>query len=166
MANLGRSYVLTRDELRQRFREAAYTLRRLPMPRHGLPASFKVSWPDIAYEWMAYGWTPARAPRIPPSPVEIDRLDEVLGWVTQWLDRQQRVIIWARATGWTWRQVEAMDEMERDGHGRNEQRLRCILGDAEARILAELNGTPRRMVVKFSDTRVGDRSNRSNMVTV
>ena len=143
---------MNRAELRQRFREAAYTLRRLPMPRHGLPASFKVSWPDIAYEWLAYGWTPARAPRIPPSPGEIDRLDEVLGWM-HLLDRQQRVILWARSTGWTWKQVCAMDEYERDGHGRNEQRLRCILGDAEARILAELNGTPRRMVVKLSELR-------------
>ena len=135
---------MDRDELRQRCREAAYTLRRLPMPRNGLPACFKTSWPDVAYEWLAYGWTPARAPRIPPSPHEISRLDEVLGWL-HWLTRQQRVILWARARGWTWRQVEAIDEMERDGRGRNEYRLRCILGDAEARILAELNGTPRRM---------------------
>jgi uncharacterized protein DUF6362 len=136
---------LDRDELRQRFREAAYTLRRLPMPRHGLPANFRTHWPDIAYEWLAYGWTPARAPRIPPSPQEISRLDEVLGWCLRWLSREQRVICWARATGWTWRQCEAMDELERDGHGRQAHRLRVILGDGEARILAELNGTPRRM---------------------
>lgn len=118
------------------------------MPKHGLPPNFKAAWPDIAYEWLAYGWTPARAPRIPPSPGEIDRLDEVLGWCLS-LTREQRVIAWARANAWTWRQVEQMDEYERDGHGRNEQRLRCILGDAEARILAMLNGTPRRMVVRL-----------------
>jgi hypothetical protein len=163
MANLGRSQVLNRDELRQRCREAAYTLRRLPMPRHGLPADFRAHWPDVAYEWLAYGWTPARAPRIPPSPQEISRLDEVLGWCLRWLSREQRVILWARATGWTWRQVSAMDEYERDGHGRQEQRLRRILDDAEARILAELNGTPRRLVVKLGDTRVGDTS---QLVTV
>lgn len=146
------------DELRQRCREAAYTLRRLPMPKNGLPADFKVSWPDIAYEWLAYGWNPMRAPRIPPSPREISRLDEVLGWL-HWLTREQRVILWARARGWTWRQIEALDEMEQDGHGRRERCLRAILGDAEARILAELNGTPRRLVVtKFSDTRGGDTS--------
>jgi hypothetical protein len=132
-----------RDELRQRFQEAAYTLRRLPMPRHGLPAAFQANWPDIAYTWLSYP-APTRAPRIPPNPREISRLDEALGWL-HWLSREQQLILWARARGWTWRQVEAIDEMERDGHGRQEPRLRCILGDAEARILAELNGTPHRM---------------------
>jgi hypothetical protein len=139
----GRSLV-NRDELRQRFQEAAYTLRRLPMPRHGLPAGFRVTWPDIAFEWLSYS-SPSRAPRIPPTPHEITRLDEVLGWISAWLTREQRQIIWARGRGWTWRQIEALDEMERDGRGRQGPRLRCILGDAEARILAELNGTPHRM---------------------
>jgi hypothetical protein len=121
------------------------------LPKYGLPAGFRVAWPDIAYEWLAYGWTPARAPRIPPTPAQIDRLDEVLGWLHA-LTREQRVILWARANRWTWRQVEAIDELERNGHGRTERHLRNILGDAEARILAMLNGTPRRMVVvKFSD---------------
>jgi hypothetical protein len=121
---------VNRDELRQRFREAAATLRRLPMPKNGLPAGFRTTWPDIAYEWLAYA-TPTKAPRIPPSPAEITRLDQALGWLH--LPRGQRVILWARARGWTWRQVEAIDEMERDGHGRQEQWLRTILGDAEAR---------------------------------
>jgi hypothetical protein len=139
------------DELRERMREAAYTLRRLPMPRHGQPADFRVHWPDVAYDWLAYGWVPARAPRIPPSPIEISRLDEVLGWM-HWLTRDQRLVVWARATGWTWRRIEALDELERNGRGRTERRLRSVLGDGEARILAQLNGTPRRMVVKFGDT--------------
>ena len=144
---------MTRDELRQRMREAAWTLRRLPMPRNGLPADFKVGWPDVAYDWLAYGWLPTRSPRIPPTPDAIDRLDECLNWM-HWLTRDQRVIIWARANAWTWRQLEALDELERDGHGRREGRLRIILGDAEARILAELNGTPRRMVVTLPEPRV------------
>jgi hypothetical protein len=134
---------MTIDELRDRMREAAYTLRRLPLPKHGLPASFKVTWPDVAYEWLAYGWNPARAPRIPPTPLEIDRLDEALNWMHA-LTREQRMIVFARAMGWTWRKLEALDELERNGRGRTERHLRNILGDAEARILAELNGTPRR----------------------
>jgi hypothetical protein len=43
--------------------------------------------------------------------------------------------------------------MERDGHGRQGPRLKCILDDAEARILAELNGTPRRMRIDASGRR-------------
>jgi hypothetical protein len=137
-------------EIRQRLREAAHTLRRMPLPKHGLPADFRTSWPDVAHDWLAYGWTPIRTARIPPTPFEIDRLDEVLGWM-HWLTRDQRLVVWARANAWTWRQLEELDELERDGRGRTERRLRTILGDGEARILAELNGTPRRMVVKFSD---------------
>lgn len=137
---------MTRDELRQRMREAAYTLKRLPMPKSGLPASFRVAWPDVAYEWLAYGWTPARAPRTKPSPSEISRLDEMLN-LLHLLTRDQRMILWARAMGWTWQKIEALDEMERDGHGRTEGWLRTILGDAEARILSDLNGTQRRMVL-------------------
>jgi hypothetical protein len=115
----------------------------MPMPRHGLPAGFKTHWPDIAWEWMSYS-SPTKAPRKPTTPHEIDRLDEALSWL-HWLSREQRLILWARARGWTWRQIEALDELERDGRGRQGPRLRCILGDAEARILAELNGTPHRM---------------------
>lgn len=141
------------DELRGRLREAAYTLRRLPMPKHGLPAGFRTHWPDVAYDWLAYGWTPARAPRIPPSPAEISRLDECLGWISAWLTREQRLILWSRANGWTWRKLEMLDELERNGHGRTERRLRSLLGDAEARILAELNGTPHRMRIDASGYR-------------
>jgi hypothetical protein len=143
---LARISLVTLEELRRRFREAAYTLRRLPMPKRGLPAQFRVYWPDIAHEWLDYGWNPMRAPRFAPSPQEISRLDEALAWL-HCLTRDQRVVLWARATGWTWRQIEAIDELEHHGRGRAEKRLRSILGDAEARILAELNGTPRRMVI-------------------
>ena len=147
---------MTLAELRERMQEAAYTLRRLPMPKRGLPHQFKVAWPDVAYEWLAYGWTPARAPRIVPNAREITRLDECLSWL-HLLTRDQRMILWARANRWTWRKVEALDELERNGHGRTEQRLRTILGDGEARILAELNGTPRRLVVTAEQV-FGDRT--------
>lgn len=135
------------DELRQRMREAAHVLRRLPMPQRGLPSGFHVAWPDVVQDfWGAYGWSPTRAPRTIPLPSEISRLDEVLRWL-HLLTRDQRLVLWARAQGWTWRRIEELDDMERDGHGRSERWLRTILGDAEARILAEINGTPRRMVL-------------------
>lgn len=137
---------VTLDELRERMQEAAYTLRRLPMPSRGLPTQFKTTWPDTAYEWLAYGWTPTRAPRMPPTPQEVTKLDECLT-LLHLLTRDQRMILWARANKWTWRKIEALDEMERNGHGRTEQWLRKILGDAEARILSEVNGTPRRMIL-------------------
>ena len=137
------------DELRQRTKEAAYTLRRLPVPQRGLPGGFKVTWPDVVVDfWGAFGWTSARAPRIIPTPAEVSRLDEVLSWL-HLLTRDQRLVLWARANNWTWRRIEALDEMVRSGHGRSERWLRTILGDGEARILAKLNGTPKRMVVSL-----------------
>lgn len=135
-----------REEIRHRFAEAAATIRRLPLPKNGKPADWRVAWPDVCYDWLAYGWTPSRAPRIPPRPEEITRMDEVLSWL-HLLTRDQRLIIWARANRWAWRKLEALDELERNGHGRTERALRNILDDAEHRILAHLNGSPRRMVL-------------------
>jgi hypothetical protein len=136
----------TIPEIRLRFEEAAHTLRRLPLPRDGRPHDWRVSWPDVVYDWLAYGWLPARAQGIRPTPVEITRMDEVLQWL-HWLTRDQRMILWARANHWAWRKLEALDELERNGRGRTERQLRNILGDAEARIVAQLNGTPGRMVL-------------------
>lgn len=138
--------VWTREALRHRFAEAAATIRRLPLPKNGKPADWRVAWPDVCYDWLAYGWTPSRAPRIPPRPEEISRMDEVLDWL-HLLTRDQRMILWARANHWSWRKLEALDELERDGRGRTERQLRNILDDAEARILSHLNGTPRRAVL-------------------
>lgn len=144
-----RSAPWTLDEIRQRFREAAWTIRRLPLPKNGKPQGWQVSWPDVVYDWLAYGWTPPRSPRFPPSPAEISRCDEVLGWL-HWLTRDQRMLIWARsqAQKFSWRQLEALDELERDGHGRTERALRGIMRDGEERILSHLNGTPGRMRLK------------------
>lgn len=137
-------------EIRQRLAEAATTIRRLPMPKGGRPASFQVSWPDVAYDWLAYGWYPSRTPRIPPTPLEISRLDEALGWL-HLLTRDQRLILWARANNWGWRKLEQLDELERDGRGRREGQLRNIMHDAEARILAHLNGTPQRAILTIPE---------------
>jgi len=150
LAGLGELVQLV--ELRERMQEAAYTLRRLPMPARGLPGEFRVAWPDVAYDWLAYP-TSMRAPRIPPLPAEISRLDEALGWL-HLLTREQRLVLFARAQGWAWNKIVALDEMEKHGRGRGKRQLQNILGDAEARILAEINGTPRRMVIEPRIARV------------
>jgi hypothetical protein len=134
------------EELRHRLAEAAHTLRRLPLGKHVRPQEFGCAWPDVVYDWLAYGWTPTAAYGIRPLPSEIDRMDEVLPWL-HLMTRQQRVIVWARANHWPWRKIEALDEMERDGKGRTEQQLRHIMRDGEQRILSFLNGTPGRMVI-------------------
>lgn len=136
-------------EIRQRLAEAATTLRRMPMPKHGKPPGFTTAWPDVVYDWLAFGWYPSRTPHIPPTPWEISRLDETLGWI-HLLTRDQRLILWARANHWSWRKLEELDELERDGRGRREKQLRNISHDAEYRILNYLNGTPQRAVIPLS----------------
>lgn len=125
--------------------EAADTLRRLPFPQRGAPEWLQACWPDVVHDWMAYAWTPAQAKRAPPTPDAIQRLDQVLSWL-HWLTRDQRMIVWARAQGWTWRKIMELDDEERHGRGRQERQLRTICGDGHARILAELNDLPRRAV--------------------
>jgi Domain of unknown function (DUF6362) len=137
----------TVEDLRQRLSEAAWVMRRMPMPRHGKPAGLRSPWPEIVQEWTAYGWSLAHAPRIPPTPEEITRLDEVLGWLCWDLTPDQRMVLWARANRWTWTRICDLDEVSRAGHGRTERWLRQIRGDGEARILSRLNGTPPRLVL-------------------
>lgn len=128
------------------FTEAADTLQRLPFPQRGAPGRLQAAWPDVVHDWMAYAYTPVYAKRSPPSPDAIQRLDYVLSWL-YWLNRDQRRIVWARAQkGWTWRKIMELDNEERHGRGRQERQLRTICGDGYARILAELNDTPRRAV--------------------
>lgn len=133
-------------EIRHRMQEAAATIRRLPLPRYGKPASFRTAWPDVAHDWLAYADISTHLSRIPPTPLEISRMDEVLDWL-HLLTRDQRLIIWGRANHWSWPKLVALDELERNGNGRRQRQLRNILDDAEARILSHLNGTPRRMVL-------------------
>jgi hypothetical protein len=140
------NYGWTVEVLRERLAEAAHTLRRLPWPKYARPKPQGTAWPDVVYDWLAYGWLPARAGRIPPTPYEITRMDEMLPML-HWLTRDQRLIVWCRANHWGWRRIEALDELERNGKGRTSGHLRNIMHDGEQRILSRLNGTPGRMVV-------------------
>lgn len=142
------SRLWTLEEVRDRFTDAAETLKKLPLPKGGLPSVASAVWPDTLQEWLAYGWTTVRTKRPAPSPEAISRLDEVLAW-THWLTADQRLVMWARAAGNTWKRVEWYDDnVSQRRHGRQQRQLKNILDDGYARVLARLNGTPRRMVVK------------------
>lgn len=81
---------------------AADTLKRLPMPRNGMPARERSSWPEIpddADDDSARG--PLRSPKSPPRPRAISELDRVLPWLGT-LGCMDRRIVWARAAGLSW----------------------------------------------------------------
>lgn len=83
-----------------RLKEAADTLRRLPLPR---PRGYFSAWPEpVRSVHEAYGYTPARVRLGPPAPGAVDRLDEVLAWMG-WLEAEDIRVLWARAAGVPWK---------------------------------------------------------------
>ncbi len=81
---------------------AADTLKRLPMPRNGMPARERSSWPEIPDDPEDdSGRAPSRPALIGPRPQAISELDRVLPWLGA-LDGTDRRVVWARAAGLPW----------------------------------------------------------------
>ena len=76
----------------------------------------------------AYGWTAERLRPARPTPAQITRMDEAIGWLL-WLAEDERKVVWARATGMSWRRIEDMD-------GRSTRTLQNLFASALRRILA------------------------------
>lgn len=94
---------LTPREIEDRFEEAALTLRRLPT-KDG-PRRYGSSWPEFVRDARhAYGYHDVRI-RIVPSAAEIQRMEEVLGWMKLIDDPVDRRIVWMRAENYPWRAV-------------------------------------------------------------
>jgi len=86
----------TTDAVAKRFAEAAETARRLPRVQ---AQGYAAYWPAFAY--VAYqDKAPANRP-LPPSPQAIERMLETMRWV-QWLEVEQRRLVWLRARGFEW----------------------------------------------------------------
>jgi hypothetical protein len=52
----------------------------------------------------AYGYDPARMPRIAPTPQAISRMEETFTWLT-WLEADDARIVWLRAEGVRWKPI-------------------------------------------------------------
>ena len=99
----GEPLVWEAGHVRAWIREAMETLRRLPLPRDGLPRRPSSHMPAVVRELVeAYGYDPGpnqgRA-REPVSPREIGRLDRVLDWLLRLEDRRDAVVVTALALG-------------------------------------------------------------------
>lgn len=93
-------YIAT--DIETRFEEAARTLRRLPDYK---PGALKSAWPEIVQSiHTAYGYDPARIPRVAPSPKAISEMEEAFGWLL-WLEPVPAHIVWMRAEGMRWRTI-------------------------------------------------------------
>ena len=86
----------------EEIQQAVHTLRLLPPA--DWPSSKTGYWPDVIQNFYdAYGYT-APTVRVIPTARQISRLDEVIEWMS-WLPPEYARIIWARAEGFSWRQI-------------------------------------------------------------
>ncbi len=92
----------TTDEVANRFHEAAITARRLPPVR---VQGYFNTWPPIVRQaWEVLGADDAIYRSYPPTPQAVERMLEAMRWV-QWLEVEQRYLVWMRADGYRWREI-------------------------------------------------------------
>ena len=111
--------VLTIEEVAARFEDAACTARQLPPVR--LQGFFN-TWPPIrrtTWERMSRDDEPPL--RFPPTPQAVERMLEVMRWV-QWLELEQRQLVWMRAQRYGWRDITVRFACDRTTAWRRWQR--------------------------------------------
>ena len=92
----------TVEDLANRFAEAAWTAHRLP--RVG-PRGYFNPWMTTAFQVPDRYPDPERLYRpMPPSPQDVERMLEAMRWV-QWLEVEQRHLVWMRAKRYSWRDI-------------------------------------------------------------
>ncbi len=92
----------TIDDVANRFHEATQTSRRLPPVR--VQGYFNV-WPLFArQEWEVMSNTDVELRAMPPTPEAVERMLEAMRWV-QWLEEEQRHLIWMRAKEYEWKDI-------------------------------------------------------------
>ena len=109
----------TIDDIASRFHEATITARRLPPVR---VQGYFNTWPPILrqrWEWMGVEEKTYRP--VPPCPETIDRMIEVMSWI-QWIETEQRHLVWMRADGYRWRAIPRRFGCERTPAVRRRQR--------------------------------------------
>ena len=114
----------TMEDVAARFSEAAETGRRLPPVR--VQGYFSV-WPAFARkEWEGFTDKDHEYRPLPPSPEAIDRMLETMRWV-QWLEVEQRHLVWMRAKRYGWRDITIRFACDRTTAWRRWQRAMEIV---------------------------------------
>ena len=92
----------TWEEVASRFEDAAATGRRLPPVR---VQGYFNTWPQIArQQWEVLCDDEPRHRPLPPSPEAVERMLETMRWV-QWLEVDERHLVWMRAKRYGWDQI-------------------------------------------------------------
>lgn len=92
----------TIDDVAARFVEAVETARKLPPVR---PGGYFNPWMTMAFP-MSDRYPDREKPYrpMPPSPQAVERMLETMRWV-QWLEVEQRHLVWMRANRYEWQQI-------------------------------------------------------------
>jgi hypothetical protein len=92
----------TLDDVAARFEEAASTGRRLPPVR---VQGYFNAWPAfVRKEWESFADRDYEYQPLPPTPGAVERMMQTMGWV-QWLEVEQRHLVWMRAKHIEWRSI-------------------------------------------------------------
>jgi hypothetical protein len=92
----------TADAVAVRFQDAATTARRLPSAK---VQGYFNAWPDIVRcQWEVLAADERVVCRFPPTPKDVEQMLEVMRWV-QWIEVEQRHLVWMRAKHYGWREI-------------------------------------------------------------
>ncbi len=108
------------DDVAARFAEAAETAHKLPRVR---PGGYFNPWMTLAMQVPERYPDPERLYRpTPPSPQAVERMLETMRWV-QWLEVEQRHLVWMRANRYEWQQIGRRFACDRNTAARRWRRL-------------------------------------------
>ena len=110
----------TVDDVAARFAEAAETAHKLPRVR---PSGYFNPWMTLAMQVPERYPDPERLYRpMPPSPQAVERMLETMRWV-QWLELEQRHLVWMRANRYEWHQIGRRFACDRNTASRRWHRI-------------------------------------------
>jgi hypothetical protein len=116
----------TIEDVAARFCEAVETGRRLPPVR---VQGYFNTWPAfVRKEWEAFSASDRECRPFPPGPQAIDRMLQTMRWV-QWLDVEQRHLVWMRAKDYEWRDISIRFACDRTTAWRRWQRALQVMAD-------------------------------------
>ena len=116
----------TIEDVALRFQEAADTGQRLPPVR---VQGYFNTWPVVLRnEWESFSADEKVHRPFPPEPKAIDRMLEVMRWV-QWLEVEQRHLVWMRAKRRGWRDITIRFACDRTTAWRRWQKALLVVAE-------------------------------------
>lgn len=131
----------TVEEVAARFAEAAEVAHRLPCVR---PAGYFNPWLRLALQVSErYPYSERLYRPLPPSPEAIERMLETMRWI-QWLEVEQRHLVWMRANRYEWQQIGRRFACDRNTASRRWHRVLELvahqLNRGQHRVLTDRHG--------------------------